>query len=145
MSCIFRAKGGNCRNCAASPYPACSKITKKHWTMDYRCLWVCGHLYFCTPFHLLSDLPLLRFASTGTNIKKHYLNQHWLCQKPTTLSKLFSYGLVCGGGHCWHLDLILGTPLLAQVGYFFSKLAVVTFGGAYAVLAYMRRMLYYPA
>ena len=35
------------------------------------------------------------------------------------------------------LDLILGTPLLAQVGYFFSKLAVVTFGGAYAVLAYM--------
>ena len=26
---------------------------------------------------------------------------------------------------------------LAQIGYFFSKLAVVTFGGAYAVLAYM--------
>ncbi len=28
-------------------------------------------------------------------------------------------------------------PLLAEVGIFFSKLAVVTFGGAYAVLAYM--------
>ena len=27
--------------------------------------------------------------------------------------------------------------VLAQIGYFFSKLAVVTFGGAYAVLAYM--------
>ena len=35
------------------------------------------------------------------------------------------------------LDLVLVTPLLAQIGYFFSKLAVVTFGGAYAVLAYM--------
>ncbi len=27
--------------------------------------------------------------------------------------------------------------VLAQIGYFFSKLAIVTFGGAYAVLAYM--------
>ena len=35
------------------------------------------------------------------------------------------------------LDLIVETPLLAQIGYFFSKLAVVSFGGAYAVLAYM--------
>ncbi|MCV2880942.1 chromate efflux transporter [Actibacterium sp. XHP0104] len=30
-----------------------------------------------------------------------------------------------------------GPPILAQVALFFSKLAVVTFGGAYAVLAYM--------
>ncbi|WP_416897185.1 MAG: chromate efflux transporter [Minwuia sp.] len=31
----------------------------------------------------------------------------------------------------------LPDPLLAEIGVFFSKLAVVTFGGAYAVLAYM--------
>ncbi|WP_300517550.1 chromate efflux transporter [Aliiroseovarius sp.] len=30
-----------------------------------------------------------------------------------------------------------GSQILAQIGLFFSKLAVVTFGGAYAVLAYM--------
>ncbi|MEX5728527.1 chromate transporter [Rhodovulum iodosum] len=30
-----------------------------------------------------------------------------------------------------------GPPILAQIAAFFSKLAVVTFGGAYAVLAYM--------
>lgn len=30
------------------------------------------------------------------------------------------------------------THILAEIGLFFSKLAVVTFGGAYAVLAYMR-------
>jgi chromate transporter len=30
-----------------------------------------------------------------------------------------------------------GQPLLTEIGIFFSQLAVVTFGGAYAVLAYM--------
>ena len=35
------------------------------------------------------------------------------------------------------IDLIFDNHKLAAIGYFFSKLAVVTFGGAYAVLAYM--------
>ncbi|NNK78567.1 MAG: chromate transporter, partial [Litoreibacter sp.] len=35
------------------------------------------------------------------------------------------------------LDLAFGATLLGEIGAFFSKLAVVTFGGAYAVLAYM--------
>ena len=35
------------------------------------------------------------------------------------------------------LDQLFGVPVLADIGAFFSKLAVVTFGGAYAVLAYM--------
>lgn len=35
------------------------------------------------------------------------------------------------------LDLFAGQTILPQLGAFFSKLAVVTFGGAYAVLAYM--------
>ena len=39
---------------------------------------------------------------------------------------LLAVAAVFGKGH-----------VLAQIGYFFSKLAVVTFGGAYAVLAYM--------
>jgi chromate transporter len=33
--------------------------------------------------------------------------------------------------------LVGGAPILTEIGLFFSKLAVVTFGGAYAVLAYM--------
>ena len=41
----------------------------------------------------------------------------------------------------WLLPLIglslAGPPLLADIGWFFAWLAVVTFGGAYAVLAYM--------
>ncbi|MBX2867928.1 MAG: chromate efflux transporter [Acidiferrobacterales bacterium] len=35
------------------------------------------------------------------------------------------------------VNTLLPQPFLAEVGIFFSKLAVVTFGGAYAVLAYM--------
>ncbi|WP_170606838.1 chromate efflux transporter [Ruegeria arenilitoris] len=41
----------------------------------------------------------------------------------------------------WLIPLILlswaGQTLLAELGWFFARLAVVTFGGAYAVLAYM--------
>ncbi len=35
------------------------------------------------------------------------------------------------------IDWVLDLNFLSQIAYFFSKLAVVTFGGAYAVLAYM--------
>lgn len=35
------------------------------------------------------------------------------------------------------LDWWGSAPILSEIGWFFSKLAVVTFGGAYAVLAYM--------
>jgi len=35
------------------------------------------------------------------------------------------------------IDAVAGTDILGQIGAFFSRLAVVTFGGAYAVLAYM--------
>ncbi|WP_281018502.1 MULTISPECIES: chromate efflux transporter [unclassified Minwuia] len=39
------------------------------------------------------------------------------------------------------LDLLAAAPVLATIGHFFSKLAVVTFGGAYAVLAYMAQQV----
>jgi len=35
------------------------------------------------------------------------------------------------------IDYFFNLPILAQIGGFFSKLAVVTFGGAYSVLAYL--------
>lgn len=35
------------------------------------------------------------------------------------------------------IDYFFELPILTQIGEFFSKLAVVTFGGAYAVLAYL--------
>ena len=35
------------------------------------------------------------------------------------------------------IDLVARPTIFADIGYFFSKLAIVTFGGAYAVLAYL--------
>jgi len=58
----------------------------------------------------------------------------------------FSFGrfaITLGAGLClWLCPLVIvfwgiGVPFLAELGWFFSKLALVTFGGAYAVLAYM--------
>ena len=50
--------------------------------------------------------------------------------------------IMAAGIVLWSIPFLLillfdGNPVLTQVGAFFSRLAVVTFGGAYAVLAYM--------
>ncbi len=37
----------------------------------------------------------------------------------------------------WPVAMLLGTPPWGDIAWFFSKMAVVTFGGAYAVLAYV--------
>lgn len=55
---------------------------------------------------------------------------------PVTLMTVFCWLLI------WWLpivaiDYFFDLPILTQIGHFFSKLAVVTFGGAYAVLAYL--------
>ena len=53
------------------------------------------------------------------------------------------FAITFGVGLClWLCPLVIvlwgiGVPFLAELGWFFSKLALVTFGGAYAVLAYM--------
>ena len=126
----------HCGNCAAS-LSGLLKITQKHWTMDYRCLWFAGIYIFALPFPLIIGFAALYgFASTAQTPKQHYLISTGFAKSPRNYQNCFH--MVClWWGPLLALDLILGTPLLAQVGYFFSKLAVVTFGGAYAVLAYM--------
>jgi chromate transporter len=37
----------------------------------------------------------------------------------------------------WPVAMLMGTPVWGDIAWFFSKMAVVTFGGAYAVLAYV--------
>ena len=58
-----------------------------------------------------------------------------------TLSWAAPLKVITIGGALWALPIIavtvLGFSFLTDIGLFFSKLAVVSFGGAYAVLAYM--------
>ena len=47
-------------------------------------------------------------------------------------------GFPCGWGLCWFWAFcVAGTISYTRMGIFFSKMAMVTFGGAYAVLAYV--------
>lgn len=75
-------------------------------------------------------------AATGSAGSEHSMHAHRAAPAQTIvttaiwlavwLGPLAALWLVLGGDH-----------VLVQLGIFFSKLAVVTFGGAYAVLAYM--------
>ncbi len=46
-------------------------------------------------------------------------------------------GLVALALWVWPVAMLMGTPPWGEIAWFFSKMAVVTFGGAYAVLAYV--------
>lgn len=69
----------------------------------------------------------------------------WACTDHTSVKSAlpwrYSIAPIAVGGALWALPLIAawlaGATFLLAIGLFFSKLALVTFGGAYAVLAYM--------
>jgi len=69
----------------------------------------------------------------------------WACTDHTTIKTALPWRRsimpVLIGGALWAAPLVIawlaGATFLLALGLFFSKLAVVTFGGAYAVLAYM--------
>ena len=89
------------------------------------------------PFHLLSDFLPLWVCQHQHNTKAALASTAPALPKAEDTIKTILIWICLWWAPLLALDLILGTPLLAQIGYFFSKLAVVTFGGAYAVLAYM--------
>ncbi|MFT5744131.1 MAG: chromate transporter, partial [Paracoccaceae bacterium] len=62
---------------------------------------------------------------------------------PTALPWGMSLRVIVIGGLIWvaPLALIQGSDFLIDIWLFFSQLAVVTFGGAYAVLAYMTQVV----
>ncbi len=95
-----------------------------------------GIYIFTLPFPLIIGLAALYgFASTNTKPGLP-LAASTLPKGHETIKTVLIWACLWWGP-LLAIDLIAGIPLLAQIGYFFSKLAVVTFGGAYAVLAYM--------
>ncbi|SNS49875.1 chromate efflux transporter [Antarctobacter heliothermus] len=84
------------------------------------------------PFPLIIALAALWGASRGTTVSETPPEPTGNKSHPATLALWLAL---------WLLPLpvlwITGQQLLFDLGAFFAKLAVVTFGGAYAVLAYM--------
>ena len=97
-----------------------------------------GIFIFALPFPLIIGLSALYgFARISANAEKALSSTAPTLPKAQDTIKTVFIWICLWWGPIVALDLIFGAPLLAQIGYFFSKLAVVTFGGAYAVLAYM--------
>nr|WP_306269160.1 chromate efflux transporter [Pararhizobium sp. IMCC3301] len=105
--------------------------------------WLIAGLSFIGIFFLALPYPLIVFAAAlfGFLTSAPIAGQQQ-DTAPVTVSWRSSALKIIVWLAVWWLPVLVvgsvsGEPVLLQIGTFFSKLAVVTFGGAYAVLAYM--------
>ena len=105
--------------------------------------WVIAALAFAAIFFLDLPYPLIIVAAA---LYGFFLSDRADAEneaKPViSVSPARTGAMIISGLALWLVPVLAvapltGIPLLGDVGLFFSKLAVVTFGGAYAVLAYM--------
>ncbi|MEH6726518.1 MAG: chromate efflux transporter [Hyphomicrobiales bacterium] len=115
------------------------KVSKR--ALDGRGHWIIAGLSFVGIFFLALPFPLIVFlaglfgfltASSKTDENRVAVNVSW---KKTVWQ--IAVWLVIWWVPVFAVGAFSGAPILTEIGAFFSKLAVVTFGGAYAVLAYM--------
>ena len=124
-------------------FEALLRVSKR--ALKVRAHWILAALAFIGIFFLSLPFPLvILMAALYGYIRSKPLyndkNSKVAEQVETSLLKTSSIFLI--GIILWLLPIILiveltGVPILGTIGMFFSKLAVVTFGGAYAVLVYM--------
>ncbi|NQZ33428.1 MAG: chromate efflux transporter [Oceanospirillaceae bacterium] len=110
-------------------------ITANHWMIA--CFAFIAIFFFSLPFPLVIISAALYGFYTSSNPAKNPKIQiisktSWL----RTLTVLLT-GLLLWCAPIVLLDQLLDTPIISSIALFFAKLAVVTFGGAYAVLVYM--------
>ncbi|MDP4631921.1 MAG: chromate efflux transporter, partial [Porticoccaceae bacterium] len=103
--------------------------------------WVIAIISFCGIFILALPFPLIIAMVATYGFASNRQAQATTTLPPLPKGKETAKAILIWAGIWWGpllaIDLFADAPLLAEIGYFFSKLAVVTFGGAYAVLAYM--------
>ena len=107
-------------------------------------------LAFLALFALSAPFPLVLLSAGVLGAVAAVVRPAWLALKPVADAPALverpwrqSFAAIAAFGALWAaplalIALTLGQQhVLWQIGLFFSKLAIVTFGGAYAVLAYM--------
>lgn len=107
-------------------------------------------LAFIALFALSAPFPLVLLSAGVLGAVAAVVRPHWLALKPVADAPALverpwrqSLAAIAAFGALWAAPLVLialtlgQQHVLWQIGLFFSKLAIVTFGGAYAVLAYM--------
>ena len=103
--------------------------------------WVLAGLAFVAIFFFAVPFPVIVLAA-GLYGALMVSNADATPALPVTVSAGRSLSTIVIGLAVWGLpvlavDLLFNGTILTEIALFFSKLAVVTFGGAYAVLAYM--------
>lgn len=114
------------------------KVAKR--ALKHPAAWIIAALSFVGIFALALPYPLIVVAAALAGIA--FIPKETATQidhsQPTAAHPARTVAI---WGALWVIPLVLlhlsGAKLLTSIGLFFSKLAVVTFGGAYAVLAYM--------
>ena len=109
--------------------------------------WVIAAAAFIAIFFLSIPFPLIVIAAAVAGFLLHPPGRSDEVARAATVPPPVTLAQTVGTVALWlavwvaplaALVLVLGTDhVLSQLAWFFSKLAVVTFGGAYAVLAYM--------
>lgn len=104
--------------------------------------WVIAGLAFAAIFFFAVPFPLIVIAAGLYGAIAASPTATDDMAAPVTVSATRSgatlaVGLVLWGAPVLLVDAVFGSTILTELSLFFSKLAVVTFGGAYAVLAYM--------
>ena len=117
------------------------RVSKR--ALKQRAHWIIAGLAFVGIFFLTLPFPLIVFAAalygaiwitpTKQADQAELVLRVPLAQTAKTVALWLSIWLV----PLAVIGMLADAPVLGQIGFFFSKLAVVTFGGAYAVLAYM--------
>jgi len=115
------------------------RVSKK--ALQGRVYWVIAALSFVGIFFLALPYPIIVLLAAGAGffLKTHSDSEpatHYETSLTDTLKTVAIWLVI------WWLPILLlgqftDLPILTEIGNFFSRLAVVTFGGAYAVLAYM--------
>jgi len=121
-------------------------VIKALWSLSKKALKKSSHLMlaalaFCAMFFLSIPFPAIIFAAAFWG----YISTHVTSDHAKTATIDIHWSQTCGTVVLWAAIWIapivvlwaMDATFLSSLALFFSKLAVVTFGGAYAVLAYM--------
>ena len=101
--------------------------------------WIAAFAFIAIFFlNLPYPLIILGAAAVGFCGEKHHQTVALTPLQPFTKTlQTIGIGLAVWWLPVLAIDWVFGFGFLTQIAFFFSKLAIVTFGGAYAVLAYM--------
>ena len=111
-------------------------------TLKSKAQWIMAGLGFLSIYFVNLPFPLIIAMAALAG----FLQPQAAAASPSSGANLPSWRQTAGRVGLWlavwwlpllTIDLLARPTIFADIGYFFSKLAIVTFGGAYAVLAYM--------